>query len=363
MRKLMFILLAFSLIASILVFPPSTQVEAQSMACPVDGCHIYIPIISNGPNPLKLCLVTDTNGITEPSFNEPAWQGMLDAKRDFGASAVYRESQMVADYQTNIESFVSEGCDLIVSVGFFQADAVYAAAQNHPNQKFSIVDFTYDPILSNVVSQSFLVDQPAFLSGYLAAGMTKTGKVGTFGGFPIPTVTAFMDGFARGVNYYNQHKGTSVIVYGWDINNPDNGLYSMSFDDQNKGMELGNSLMDEGADIILPVAGSVGLGTAAAVKARGNAFVIGVDSDWALTNPDYAGIILTSVMKSPRGTTYGVIQKLYNGEFAGGTFFGTLANQGVRLGTIHSSVPSQLLTEVEQIKAGIIAGTIVTRPN
>ncbi len=211
------------------------------------------------------------------------------------------------------------------------------------------------------MGQVFQTDEAAFLAGYLAAGMTKTGTVGTFGGLPIPTVTIFMDGFARGVDYYNQQKGTSVVVLGWDPANPDKGLFSNSFDDQTKGNELGVSLMDEGADIIMPVAGPVGLGTAAAVKGRGNAMIIGVDADWVLTNPDYADVTLTSVMKKMDATTLAAIQEVIDGTFQGGTITGTLENKGVDIAPYHnfdSQVPADLKAEIEQLRSDIVSGAV-----
>jgi basic membrane protein A len=135
----------------------------------------------------------------------------------------------------------------------------------------------------------------------------------------------------------------------------------MSFDDQQKGNELAKSLMDEGADIIMPVAGPVGLGAAAAIKERGNAYLIGVDSDWALTSPEYADITLTSVMKLMDATTLQVIKSVIDGTFVGGDVVGTLANEGVSIAPFHeleSIVPAELVAEIEQLKADIIAGTI-----
>jgi len=204
-------------------------------------------------------------------------------------------------------------------------------------------------------------DEAAFMAGYLAAGMTKTGKVGTFGGLPIPTVTIFMKGFVEGVDYYNAQKGTAVEVLGYDLADETKGLFSMSFDDQAKGKELAISLMDEGADIIMPVAGPVGLGAAAAAKERGNALIIGVDSDWYLTAPDYAAITLTSVMKLMDVTTKNTIKAAMDGTFAGGVTVGNLANGGVGLAPYHdldASVPADLKAEVEALKAGIIDGSI-----
>lgn len=316
------------------------------------------PAAAPAETKIKVCEVTDTGGIDDKSFNATAWKGVTDAQESLGIEGKYLESQEVADYEKNINAFIEEGCDLIIPVGFYLADATSAAAAANPDQKFSIVDQAYDPVIANVQSQVFQTDQAAFLAGYMAAGVTKTGKVGTYGGFPIPTVTIFMDGFARGVAYYNEQKGTAVEVLGWDINDPEAGLFSSSFDDQAKGKELGNSLMDEGADVILPVAGPVGLGTAAAVKERGNAYIIGVDSDWALTNPDYASIILTSVMKLMDATVKGAIQQVIDGTFKGGNIVGTLSNNGVGLGTVNAAVPAELTAEVEALKPLIIDGTI-----
>ncbi|MGV7975420.1 MAG: BMP family protein [Anaerolineaceae bacterium] len=310
---------------------------------------------------IKVCQITDTGGIDDKSFNATAWKGIEDAIAQLGIEGKYLESKEVADYEKNLNAFVEEKCDLIVTVGYLIGDATKATAEANPDIKFSIVDYAYDPAVPNIVGQVFNTDEAAFLAGYLAAGVTKTGKVGTFGGLPIPTVTIFMDGFAKGVAKYNEVKGTNVEVLGWDPANPDSGLFSMSFDDQQKGRELAVSLMDEGADIIMPVAGPVGLGAAAAIKERGNAYLIGVDSDWFLTSPEYADITLTSVMKLMDATTMQVIKSVIDGTFQGGVTVGTLANNGVALAPLHnleSLASAELLAEIEQLKADIIAGTL-----
>ena len=310
---------------------------------------------------IKVCQITDTGGIDDKSFNATAWKGIEDAVAQLGIEGKYLESKEVADYEKNLNAFVEEKCDLIVTVGYLIGDATKATAEANPDIKFSIVDYAYDPAVPNIVGQVFNTDEAAFLAGYLAAGVTKTGKVGTFGGLPIPTVTIFMDGFAKGVAKYNEVKGTNVEVLGWDPANPDSGLFSMSFDDQQKGRELAVSLMDEGADIIMPVAGPVGLGAAAAIKERGNAYLIGVDSDWFLTSPEYADITLTSVMKLMDATTMSVIKSVIDGTFQGGVVVGTLANNGVALAPLHnleSLASAELLAEIEQLKADIIAGTL-----
>jgi len=160
--------------------------------------------------------VTDAGGIDDKSFNATAWKGIQAAEAEFGLEGKYLESQQQTDYEKNLKAFLDEGCNLIVPVGFLLGDATAAAAAANPDAKFSIVDFAYDPTIPNVLGQVFNTDEAAFMAGYLAAGVTKTGKVATFGGIQIPTVTIFMDGFYAGVQYYNAQKGTSVEVLGWD---------------------------------------------------------------------------------------------------------------------------------------------------
>jgi basic membrane protein A len=310
---------------------------------------------------LKVCQVTDTGGIDDKSFNATAWKGVEDAKTGLGVEAKFLESKEVADFEKNLNAFIEEKCDLIITVGFLLGDATKASAEANPNVKFSIVDYAYDPAINNVVGQIFQTDQAAFLAGYAAAALTKTGKVGTFGGIPIPTVTIFMKGFAEGVAKYNEVKGTKVEVLGWNLTDDTKGLFSNSFDDQQKGKELATSLMDEGADIIMPVAGPVGLGAAAAIKERGNAYLIGVDSDWYLTAPDYKAITLTSVMKLMDATTFGVIKSVKDGTFKGGNIVGTLENKGVALAPFHDLeklVTPELKAELDKLSADLVSGAI-----
>lgn len=307
------------------------------------------------------CQVTDVGGIDDKSFNATAWKGVQDAIDQLGIDGKFLESQEQADYEKNINAFVEEGCDVIVTVGFLLGDATAAGAQANPDIPFTIVDFAYDPTIPNVVGQVFNTDEAAFLAGYVAAGVTQTGIVGTFGGIPIPPVTIFMDGFFYGVQHYNNVNGTDVKVLGWDPAAPDSGLFAGNFESTDDGRRLGESLMDEGADIIMPVAGPVGLGTAAAAQERGGVYIIGVDADWVLTNEQYADIILTSVLKNMDVTTLNVIKSVMDGSFEGGVTVGTLENGGVGLAPFHNMegmVGDALQAEVDDVRNAIISGEL-----
>ena len=323
---------------------------------------------------LRVGQVTDMGGIDDKSFNATAWKGIQDAMAQLGAEGKFLESQVQADYAKNIQQFLDEELDLIVTVGFLLGVDTAKAAIANPDQNFAIVDYAYpdcwpgaepgkdcgsDTALDNVLGLTFATDEAAFLAGYLAAGVSKTGKVGTFGGIKIPTVTIFMKGVEAGVKYYNQVKGTNVEVLGWDTA-ADEGLFTGNFESTDDGRRFAESLMDEGADIILPVAGPVGLGSAAACKDRGT-MLIGVDTDWFISAPEFQETYLTSILKNMDVAVFDACKAVADGTFAGGVYVGTLTNNGVGIAPFHEyedQVPDALAKELEDIEADLIAGTI-----
>ena len=314
---------------------------------------------------LKACEVTDVGGVDDKGFNQKAFKGVQDAADQLGVEAVVLESQAETDYATNIQSFIDQGCGIIVTVGFLLGDATKEAANANPETPFTIVDYAYadgDITNNNVLGQVFNTDEAAFLAGYLAAGMSKTGKVGTFGGINIPPVTIFMDGFYNGVQKYNADNGAKVEVLGWDPAKQ-KGLFTENFESLDDGRTFAQNLVDEGADIVMPVAGPVGLGSAALAKELGpeKLMIIGVDSDQYESDTANQSVYLTSVLKNMDVTTFNAIQSVVDGTFAGGVTVGTLENGGVGLAPYHdfdASVPQELKDQIETIKAGIIDGSV-----
>jgi basic membrane protein A len=309
----------------------------------------------------KACMVSDAGGFDDKSFNQAGYEGLQTAKNDLGIEVSTAESKDENDYAPNIDAMVADGCDLIITVGFLLGDATKAAATANPDINFAIIDYTDDEIagMSNVKPLLFQTDQAAYLAGYAAAASTQTGTVATFGGAPIPPVTIFMDGFYYGVQAYNADNGTSVQVLGWDPASPDTGSFTGDFDDKTKGQNLAQGFIDQGADIILPVAGPVGLGAASAAQAHAGTWIIGVDSDWTQTAPEYASIIMTSIMKNMGPAVYDVVQQAATGAgFSNEAYTGTLENGGVGLGPVADAVPAEVQTKLGELKAGIIDGSV-----
>jgi basic membrane protein A len=362
MNKKLYSLLALVMVASLVLAACGAQpTEAPVVEEPaVEEPMAEEPTVEEPAEEVDflVCQVTDTGGIDDASFNQTAWKGVEDAQAELGVEGAFLESQEQADYETNIGAFIDQGCNLIITVGFLLGDATAAAATANPDQAFGIIDVDYLDF-PNVTGHAYDTDQAAFLAGYVAAATSQTGVVGTFGGINIPPVTIFMDGFWYGVQYYNEENGADVQVLGWDPATPDLGLFTGNFDSLEDGRAMAVTLMDQGADIIMPVAGPVGLGTAAAVQERGNAWIIGVDTDWTQSAPEYASIVLASVMKRMDTTVYDHIEILLNGEIPGALILGTLENGGVSLA---GEFDADLQTKLDELSAGIIAGEIQTGP-
>jgi basic membrane protein A len=227
------------------------------------------------------------------------------------------------------------------------------------------VDYGFEPPLENLWAEVYAVDQAAFLAGYLAAAVSRTGKVATFGALNWTVVTDFMDGFARGVHHYNEVHNVQVEVLGWDVERRD-GLFAGDFWPPELGAQMAGQLLEQGADVIFPVAGAdIGPAAARAIREHGNAYVIGVDLDYTLLAPDLADITLTSVLKHLDVSVFKAIEAIELGNFQGGVHIGTLENGGVGLAPFYqleSVVPDSVKVELEQIEADIIAGKIKTKP-
>jgi basic membrane protein A and related proteins len=314
------------------------------------------------------CMVTDTGGIDDRSFNASSWQGMQEAQSADPSkiSVTYLQSTTQSDYTPNINTFIGKKCGIIVTVGFLMAQATQTASKANPTGKFAIVDNAYTPPLSNVDALLFNTAQDAFMGGYLAAGMSKTGKVATFGGEKLPTVTIYMDGFYDGVQYYNQKHGTHVSVLGWS-EKTQNGSFTGDFTNQTNGQNLTQTFITEGADVIFPVAGNVGLGAAKAVQnadAQAGSQKVNmewVDTDGCISAAQYCKYFITSVTKGIQTAVKNAVTTAAGGSFKGGNYIGTLQNGGVALAPYHdfaSKVPSSLQSELNTVKQGIISGSI-----
>jgi len=307
----------------------------------------------------KVCVALDTAGINDKSFNQTSYEGAKAAKAAGYASSIeYLPAKSGADYAPNVQKFVDKGCTVIIGVGYLLGDAIGAAAAKYPKVNFALVDGWSGG--ANQKGITYKTDENSFLVGYLAAGMSKTGKVATYGGMQIPTVTIFMDGYANGVQYYNDVNNKNVEVLGW---NPatKKGTFLGSFDDTTKALSTSVAFEQQGADFIFPVAGNMQATTAGNSLKSKKSNVIWVDAAVMDTGKQFASVTPVSALKGLKEGVLATVKEAYDGKFSNAVYVGTLKNKGVSIVITPSwskKIPAKLQAEVKDLAANIAAGYI-----
>ncbi len=317
------------------------------------------------------CIVSDAGGFDDKSFNQLGFEGAEQAANELGTELNAVESNSENDYGPNLESLVSEGCNALVTVGFALAAATKESAAANPDIDYILSDdaadggddgqtFDGQPDQPNIKPLLYDTAQAAFLAGYLAADYTKTGVIGTYGGLPFPTVTIFMDGFKQGAEYYAQEKGKEVKVVGFQ--GGDKGSFTGGFEANETATNTARQIIDQNADVILPVGGPIYQGALTAIEDSGkDVALIGVDADFYETDPNTQDVVLTSILKNMSISTYEALMQAGEGELDFTPYIGTLENDGVGIAPFHNfedKVSDTVADELEQVKAGIIDGSI-----
>lgn len=306
------------------------------------------------------CLVSDSGGFDDRSFNQLSYEGVQAAAADLGVSPKTSESKSETDFQPNLQSMVDANCSLVVTVGFLLKDATEKAAAANPDVNFAIIDDN-EIEAKNVKPMIFDSAQAAFLAGYVAASYSTTGVVGTFGGMRIPTVTIFMDGFEAGVKYYNTQKGKEVKVVGWDAASQ-NGTFTGGFEANETAKNTAQGLIDQNVDVLMPVGGPIYQSAVQAIRDTSRPVaLVGVDADLYESDPSVQDIVLTSALKEIKQATIDVVVEAGKGNFTNTPYVGVLENDGVGIAPFHnfaSKVDPGLSAELEEIKKGIIDGRI-----
>ena len=311
----------------------------------------------------KVCTILDIGGENDRSFNEFSLKGSREAAEDENLEFAYIVSEAETDYEKNIQNFIDEGCNMIVTVGFLMGDVTAAAARENPDVQFAIVDVEYSPgfgcdeslsdcyeeDLSNVTSLMFAEDEVGYLAGVLAGCMSESGIIGSVSGMEIPPVQKFVVGYQTGAATQNPDIETLNV-------------YIPDFNDPSTGKQAGQSMIDDGADIIFGVGGNTGNGGVLAAHEAG-LLGIGVDVDQYNTYPDVASSLLTSAAKNMDVAAYDAVVAFANGELEAGVNVGTVANEGIGLAPYHDqedNIPQECKDAVTAAEEGLTEGTIDT---
>ena len=311
------------------------------------------------------CIVSDFGGFDDKSFNQLSLEGVTMAADELGVKVKSAESNTETEYGPNVENMVGEGCNVIVAVGFALSQATVDAANANPDTDFILVDDAADNDFDgtrdaeNVKPLLYNTAEAAFMAGYLSAGYSKSGKVGTYGGMEFPTVTIFMDGFKQGVDFYNKENSASVQLIGWDGTT---GSFTGGFEANQEAKTVAKNILDQGVDVIMPVGGPIYQSALQAITESGaDVALVGVDADLFNTDPTTQDVVLTSVLKAMDVSVNEAVLSSADGSFTGDPYVGTLENGGVSIAPLHNfegKVDAELMKKVEQIKKDIIDGKI-----
>ncbi len=337
------------------------------------------------------CEVTDTGGVNDRSFNASAYLGLKQAAK-VDPKLIKTKVQSTpsngteSTYQTEVSSFISQKCSIIITVGFLMSDETWNAAHQNPKDHFAQVDNTnsspgkdgvavrpYTGTAKNILGLTYQTQQDAFLGGYEAAAYAvahnaTAPKVATYGGLQFSSVTYYMDGFYDGVMYYNtaMKPTVPVTVLGWN-EKTQKGTFIGSFTDQTTAASDTTAFLNQGATTIFPVAGSDGLGTTAAVTTWNAAHTLlanveWVDTDGCVNDPSDCNLFLNSVTKGVTASVKAAVLEQASGKFKGANYIGTLKNGGAAFiedhGTMGKTNSAATLAAVATLTKGIENGTI-----
>jgi len=299
---------------------------------------------NKGDKKTKIGMVTDVGGVNDKSFNQTSWEGLQAlAKEDSSFEVKYLESKTDADYKTNINTFIDEGYDLIICVGYMLADATMEAAKANPNQKFAIIDDATCADLPNVACLMFAQEQASYLVGLVAGSVTKSKTVGYVQGMVSDTMNLFGVGFITGV--LEACPDATVLQYN-----------ANSFVDIAGGNTAAKDMITKGADVIYHAAGGTGDGVLNACDEAG-IWGIGVDSDQAAV----LGLdsVLCSALKDTGAGCVDIAKALKDGKFEGGVHHYTLVDGALDIATTGDHIPADILEKVDAAKTAIKEGKFV----
>ncbi|MDJ0756065.1 MAG: BMP family ABC transporter substrate-binding protein [Ardenticatenaceae bacterium] len=296
-------------------------------------------------------LVTDVGQIDDKSFNQSAWEGVQAAEAELGAQIDFVETKDATDYLANIDLFVEQNYDVIVTVGFALGEATAEAAAANPDIKFIGVDqFQVEPV-GNLAGLIFNEDKAGYLAGALAAMLSDSGTIAAVLGTDlVPPVVAFKEGYEAGALSINPDINL-ISTY-----HP--GGLDVAFTDPEWGASTAAQAMDQGADVIFGAGGITGNGALIEVAGSEGTFCIGVDTDQWETVPEAQPCLVSSAMKLITPGVLGLVTQAQEGSFPSGNFFGE-----VGLADFHEfddQVSQDIKDTLSDIETGLGDGSIST---
>lgn len=323
--------------------------------------------------PVRVGVVTDVGQLEDKSFNQASWEGAQAAAEAVGGTADVIVTQDISDYRQNIQTFVDQGFDIIVTVGFLIGTDTTIAAQENPDVIFIgvdqgiCVDETGAPdatftcagdaatLLPNYQGIVFAEEQAGYLAGIVAASISETGTIGAVAGTNVPAVVAYIAGYEAGAQSVNP----DIVTLSQETDpNP-----AVGFNDPAKGKAIAQQFIAQGADVLFQVAGLTGQGVLEAA-CDADIFGIGVDVDQVETLPNLSGCIVTSAEKKLLATVQAVVESAVSGDFQAGTVVYNAASDPPAIGLapyheFESLITPEIQALLDEAFAQMVSGELV----
>ncbi|HEY0071455.1 MAG TPA: BMP family ABC transporter substrate-binding protein [Chloroflexia bacterium] len=321
-----------------------TATEAMAADTPTTG--------TTGTGKLKVGLVTDVGRLNDKNFNQGSWEGVVQAKDELGVETNYIETSDPKDYDKNIQQFVDQKYDVIVTVGFALGEATTKAAKANPTIKFIGVDQFQAEEVPNLAGLIFDEDKAGYLAGVLAASLSKSNNIGAvLGTDDVPPVWKFGEGYKAGAMSVKPDI-TVQATYHSDVD------ITKTFVDPEWGKTTALSMIDRGADVVFGAGGLTGNGAIFAAKER-NIPAIGVDVDqYETIGDEFKGSLVSSAMKLLGKGVFTLVKAAQDGTFKGGNNVGE-----VGLAPYHDwadRVPADVDAKVKEVDAALKDGSLKT---
>jgi basic membrane protein A len=268
------------------------------------------------PDVFCVGLVTASGSIND-GINQQAWLGLQDAKAEGLADRIdYIETVDARDRETNIQTFINDGYDVIITVGSSMVNETIYAAQKNPKVKFIGVEQTQNEALPNLTGLVFHEERSGFLAGALAASITQTNRIAALCEAKfIDAMRRYCDGFKAGAKYINTNVNTTIVYR--------TGSNQNLFNDPDWGSQTAFQVVQDGADVIFAAGGNTANAALETAAAQG-AYVIGSETDQYESLTDIRSRLVSSAMNDVRTGVRNLMRLVRNNQMPAGNYFGPI---------------------------------------
>lgn len=272
----------------------------------------------------EVALVTDVGNIDDQSFNQSAWEGVVEfAEANELTYAYYRPTEDSTNARVeSIKTAIEKGAKVVVCPGYLFEEAIYLLQDEYPEVNFLLLDgephdasYADYKTAENVHNILYQEEQAGYFAGYAAVKDGYT-KLGFLGGMGVPAVIRYGYGFVQGADDAAVELGIDIEIKYW---------YCGSFLPSDDIKVKMSGWYSDGTEIIFSCGGSIYLSAVAAAEEAG-AKVIGVDTDQYYVSD----CIVTSAMKGLKQSVVLALTDLYANDCVWPeAYAGVTANLGV----------------------------------